>query len=317
MLENIPPIIIIPNKNIKDITGLTFGRLTILGYVGSNGNNSQWLCQCNCENKTYKVVPANQLKGNKSCGCISKEISENSKKFGVNHPLYSIWLGIKQRCFNPKAKHYLRYGGRGITVCNKWVNSFESFVKDVGPRPTLEHSLDRYTDQNGNYEPGNTRWATKKEQSRNMSNNHLITHNNKTQCISAWAEELNMRPDVLQHRVYTLGWSWAKALDTSVKFQHSGIFTYKGESKPLKELSKAKGVPYKTVRDRINKGWTIERALETKTVRRAKNLVLNGVSKSPREWADELGWPIKIIQSRTGKGWSDEKTLTTPYIPIK
>lgn len=98
------------------------------------------------------------------------------------------------RCYNEKHHHYANYGGRGITVCQRWRDSFAAFLADVGPRPSPQHSLDRYPDNNGNYEPGNVRWATRSEQQRNRRVNHLLTFQGKTQCVIAWAEELGINP---------------------------------------------------------------------------------------------------------------------------
>lgn len=118
----------------------------------------------------------------------------------TNTTEYTIWSGIVKRCNNPKCKIYPYYGGRGISVCTRWFK-FEDFLADVGRRPSRSHSLDRYPDQNGNYEPGNVRWATRSEQMRNKRDNRLVTHNGKTLCITAWAEELGMSVHTLRRRV--------------------------------------------------------------------------------------------------------------------
>ena len=114
-----------------------------------------------------------------------------------------------QRCTNPKAKTYGYYGGRGINVCEHW-RSFEHFLADMGERPEGT-TLDRFPNRDGSYEPGNCRWATKKQQSENSAVPRLLTHDGKTQSVSDWARELGIRPDTLHQRLYK-GWPIEKAL---------------------------------------------------------------------------------------------------------
>jgi hypothetical protein len=102
------------------------------------------------------------------------------------HPNRNIWKSMIARCFNTKDKNYYLYGGRGITVCERWRNSFKAFVDDVGVRPSLAHTLDRYPDKNGNYEPGNVRWATTEQQSHNKRSNHFVTAFGETKTICQW-----------------------------------------------------------------------------------------------------------------------------------
>ena len=99
---------------------------------------------------------------------------------------YSTWNAMMARCFNPSLKFFERYGGRGITVCDRWMQ-FENFLADMGPRPSALHSIDRYPDKNGNYEPGNCRWATRKEQARNTRQTVMLTIDGVTQCMTDWA----------------------------------------------------------------------------------------------------------------------------------
>lgn len=126
-----------------------------------------------------------------------------------NTPTYRSWAGMIQRCTNFSDPRYKDYGGRGILVCNRW-RSFQNFFKDMGNRPEGT-TLDRI-DNNGNYEPENCRWATPKEQSRNTSFNHLITHNGKTQSLVSWADETGINQRTLYARISRLGWSIEKAL---------------------------------------------------------------------------------------------------------
>jgi len=113
---------------------------------------------------------------------------------------YTSWSQMKDRCYNKNDHAFYRYGGRGITVCDRWRNSFINFFSDMGPRPSPNHSIDRI-DNNGNYEPSNCRWATIKEQNRNRRDNSLITVNGVTKCLVAWVEELGICRTTIQRRM--------------------------------------------------------------------------------------------------------------------
>jgi hypothetical protein len=153
-----------------DLTGQRFGRLTATARAADRRAN-YWRCACDCGNES--VVRGVLLRnGNtQSCGCYSKEVSaaigRNNATHGKRHvPEYAIWNQIKQRCRNPNATRFSDYGGRGINVCERWAESFEAFYADMGPRPSSKHSIDR-TNNDGNYEPGNCRWATGSQQAFN------------------------------------------------------------------------------------------------------------------------------------------------------
>lgn len=119
---------------------------------------------------------------------------------GRNNPHeFTCWRAMHGRCSNPRNKSYRLYGGRGVRVCERW-HDFRLFLDDMGPRPTLAHSIDRI-DSNGNYEPGNCRWATPKEQSRNCRSNRMLTHGGETKTLSAWAEEHGLGVGTLAHRL--------------------------------------------------------------------------------------------------------------------
>lgn len=153
-----------------DLAGQKFGRLTVVERVGSKNGHSAWLCKCDCGNE--KVITANNLKDNTiSCGCYHKEIAKISNTIHgkTNTSLSYVWSAMKQRCFNSKNKAYKNYGGRGITVCDEWKNDFQTFYDYVSQLPHFGeegYSLDRINND-GNYEPGNVKWSTKKEQNNN------------------------------------------------------------------------------------------------------------------------------------------------------
>jgi hypothetical protein len=119
------------------------------------------------------------------------------------------------RCNNPNHRHWHRYGGRGISVCGRWRNSFQDFIADMGPRPSLKHSIDRFPNKDGNYEPGNCRWATQTQQMRNASINRMIVYQGETLCLAEWAERLGMNKMTLQGRLDT-GWSVEEAFTVPV-----------------------------------------------------------------------------------------------------
>jgi hypothetical protein len=115
-------------------------------------------------------------------------------------PEYRSWRGMKTRCLNTRDHMYPKYGGRGIGICDRWRDSFEAFLADMGPKPTPRHSIERI-DNNGNYEPSNCRWATNTEQSRNRRNTRHITHEGETMCISAWAYKAGISVQTLHTRL--------------------------------------------------------------------------------------------------------------------
>jgi len=128
---------------------------------------------------------------------------------------YSSWLHMKDRCFNPNHKHYSDWGGRGITVCDRWKNSFENFFADMGLKPTAKHSIDRI-DNDGDYCPENCKWATNAEQQNNQRTNRLITIGCVTLTIAQWAKEMGFARNLISCRLKA-GWSEFAAVMTPVR----------------------------------------------------------------------------------------------------
>lgn len=199
-------------RRILDLTGRKFGLLTVLKVdpkVYPSGD-AKWECICECGVIT-NVYGYNLKNGNtKSCGCLT------TKTHGmVDTPEYKIWGGIKQRCYNPKDRQYHLYGGRGIVMSEEWKNSFEIFYRDMGPRPTPQHSVEREKNDEG-YNKENCRWATKVEQANNTRSNVFYTYNGVARTIAGWCRELGLDQGLVYNRVYGLGWSFEKAITTPV-----------------------------------------------------------------------------------------------------
>ena len=129
---------------------------------------------------------------------------------------YMSWRGMKVRCNNPKQPEFKNYGARGISVCARWMESFAAFIEDMGPRPSAAHSIDRI-DNDGNYEPGNCRWATHEEQSRNRRNTYLVTVDGVADTIAGHAKARGIDPDAIYHRTKNLGLDIASAFAIPVK----------------------------------------------------------------------------------------------------
>lgn len=139
----------------------------------------------------------------------------------TKHPLYACWCSMKDRCLNKKNISYRNYGGRGITVCLQWQLSFLTFARDMGLRPTSKHSIDRI-DNDGNYEPGNCRWATRREQSSNRRDSVLLTYDGRTMPLAHWAREIKITPESLNHRI-ALGWTDEQVLTTPTSYLREQI----------------------------------------------------------------------------------------------
>lgn len=201
-----------------NLSGRVFGRLTAIEECGksANGKITLWMCRCECGNTT-KASTADLNRGHsRSCGCLQRDsVTEMSSTHGMsNTKIYKVWKSIKARCCDQNNKSYPAYGGRGIKMCDRWLNSFEAFLNDMG-YPEAGTSLDR-KNNNGDYTPENCRWATPKEQARNTRRNRLITHQGKSMCLSAWAEELNVPRGLIKDRL-RLGWSVERALQAGAQ----------------------------------------------------------------------------------------------------
>ena len=202
----------------EDLTGRKFGRLTVLRRVENKGAYVMWECQCDCGNVI--VARASNLKNGhtKSCGCYHKDaVSKANTTHGLSDSrVYRIYQHMIGRCTNPKEAGYEFYGGRGIKVCQGWLDSFEEFAEWAFKNGYADNlSIDRI-DVNGNYCPENCRWATNKEQANNQRRNRILEYKGEELTMSEMADKYNVPYNLLDSRIFR-GWSVAEAIETPRK----------------------------------------------------------------------------------------------------
>lgn len=200
-----------------------FSRLVVLRQVRMKNGRTGYLCRCDCGTEVEVRHTALHTGNTKSCGCmnldrirernVARATHGQSHKGGRPTPTFTAWVNMIQRCTNSKHKSYARYGGRGITVCERWLRSFDAFLEDVGEKPAgLE--LDREKNHLG-YEPGNCRWVTRVVNGNNRDVCHAITHDGRTHNIKQWAAELGISHQTIAYRLKAK-WSVEDALTTPV-----------------------------------------------------------------------------------------------------
>lgn len=200
-------------KPLIDRIGQKYGRLTVVGRGENYRGNASWVCRCECGSSKRVVALGNDLQRGKvkSCGCWNAEkIVRHGQSYS---PVYRVWLQMLQRCENSKDAAFIHYGARGISVCPAW-HDFVSFMTDMGTRPK-GYTIDRI-DNDGNYEPGNCRWATTKQQLNNTRRNRMIELHGKRQTLSQWCDELGIRFQTLKSRIDNYGWTIERALSEPV-----------------------------------------------------------------------------------------------------
>lgn len=196
-----------------DIKGEKFGKWTVIQENGKNRHGQlMWLCVCECGKESVVMGGDLRTGRSKSCGCWHKE---NLKELKTTHGMsnsseFRAWADMLNRCNKKNIKSYKNYGGRGIKVCDRWLDSFENFYADMGPKPTSKHSLDRI-DNDGDYTPKNCRWTTMKEQINNRRNSVKY----KGETASDASIRLGGNRNLITSRI-RLGWSLEKAFTTAV-----------------------------------------------------------------------------------------------------
>ena len=199
-------------KRALNMIGHVSGYLTVIERADNIGTRAMWLCRCKCGNLT--TVRGSHLRacGVKSCGClvIEKLVAQTITHGKSRAPIYKIWRDMRDRCTVTTHHAYRLYGARGIRVCDRW-QLFENFLADMGEAPE-GLSIDRYPDKDGNYEPGNCRWATDRQQARNRSTSTFLTFDGITLPLPDWADKFSLSQICLTNRIKR-GWSLERAFN--------------------------------------------------------------------------------------------------------
>lgn len=232
-----------------DLTGKIFGQLVVIERAPVRDGILRWRCRCEACGAQTDVRSGNlrRVGKTKTCGCLRERHGASGT------PMYNAWCMMRERCSSPNNCQYQHYGGRGISVCERW-GSFAAFVEDMGPRPK-GHSIDRI-DNDGDYEPGNCRWSTSKEQANNRRSNRCVVFKGKRKTLAQWGDETGINWGTIRTRI-DLGWTPHKALTTPVRGSRTII--YRGEEKTLSEWSRCTGIQITTLDKRLKK-WPIHKA---------------------------------------------------------
>ena len=313
------------NRNIKDIIGKRVGLL-IVGEASRRGQygHVEWLCECDC-GKTVFVRDASLRKGTtRSCGCMQRKVSsEINRKHGMSQTkIGETWEGIKARCYKENHKSYKNYGGRGIYICDEWLEDplkFFAWAENSGYKQGLR--IDRINND-GPYSPDNCRWTTNAENQRNKRNTHFLTYRGKTQCLAAWSKETGIPVTTIDSRLRR-GCSVEEALSpinniTGLPSNIPALITINGESLIITEWLKKTGISKSTYYGRIRSGLSPEQALLTPIDTRysggnkKRNLfTYNGKTQCVLAWSRESGIPATTLRQRIKKGYSPEQVMST------
>lgn len=209
----------------KDLTGQKFDRLTVIKRAGtSKSGKVLWLCECSCgERNQITTTTSNLITGNtKSCGCLAKESASRTGKANTIHGdtdtrLYRIFRGMKDRCYNSKNKDYARYGGRGIKVCEEWLNDYITFKKWAISNGYQEDLTIERKDFDKDYCPENCEWISMSQQQRNKSSNRVMTYNGESKILVEWDEQFHIPYNVLCARINERGHTFEEAINMPYK----------------------------------------------------------------------------------------------------
>lgn len=264
-----PRIFDLSESPTENLAGKKFGNLEVIEWAGKSRHGCKskcdfWFCSCDCSDSRYNpfwASTASLKSGNtRSCGCLNRKHLKSKSK------IYNVWTLMNRRCCDTSDRAFKNYGGRGISVCDRW-KDFNNFYADMGDPPE-GMSLDRI-DNDGNYCPENCRWATPKQQVRNQRTNRLITWRGETKTTADWGDDerlkkLGINSGYIRIRIDS-GWSLEEAMTTPAVVGKQ--ITYNGETMDMMSWSRRLGATANVVSKRIRAGWDIESAV-TKPLRK-------------------------------------------------
>ena len=316
---------------MKDLTGKMYGRLQVLKTFLKEtedkiGARSFCKCLCTC-GKTVDVAATN-LKSGKTTSCGCKRSRSNLTINGVKISSrafpgeYSSWQSMQSRCYDEASTSYKHYGGRGIKIYQEWINSFETFILDMGVKPTPSHQIDRINND-GDYAPGNCKWSTPKEQAANRSSSLRVVWKGEVHSLKEWAIKLGINYNTISTR-YHSGKPLEEVFEEGKRKTpiNTKEYTLKlgDELRTIEEWSDITSIPKAVILKRLREGeaWTIDRILSTPVHMRNssgtiknKNITYLGITKTLGEWADFLGKNYDTIKNRYLSGLPLDKILSS------
>lgn len=301
------------------LIGKTFNRLTVVETLHRNARYEMLLlCSCSCGGSVTVPYPRLKSGNTKSCGCLQPEVVRSTGRAqrthgGSNTPTYETYRSMIDRCYNPNTPGYAYWGGRGITVCPQWLEGYAAFKRDMGTRPKGK-TLDRYPNNDGNYEPGNCRWATPSEQGRNTRATRYLTIQGVTKPLIEWSEEFSVCSTTILDRLHR-GWPVEEAIRTPA---HSKpLFEFNGRFLSLTAIAKEVGMKPGTLRTRIRSGVPLTAAIANRVTthemqNRGRLYEHQGVSLTLVGWSKESGVAYPTLHARLKAGWTLEDAITEP-----
>lgn len=308
-------------QKLKDLTGIRFGKLTVINYAGYNVRKTgrkyhKWDCFCDCGNK--KTVESRMLLSGhtQSCGCMHKNPPPPIKHGMTDTRLYAVYKAMKQRCCNPNDKSYKNYGGRGITICDKWLgedgfmNFYHWSIKNGYDEnaPRGECTIDRIDNDSG-YSPDNCRWVDSKVQAMNKQTTARFYIEGEKLNLIEISNKYGIDYNILRGRIYTN----KDTIERAVFDEHirDTLLTCDGITLPLKEWCKITGISLSAMHQRIGiHKWTHERAIKT-PMKKPKTYTYRGISHTISEWSKIANITSGALWHRIKRGMSIEEALTT------
>lgn len=287
----------------KNETGKKYGKLTVLEFSHVK-RTVHWICQCECGNTV--VAAGHHLRAGTvtTCGCAHRKSNGMS-----GSPVYKVWQAMKSRCYNPKDSHYRNYGARGITVIDRWLESFSNFFDDMGERPFVGATLERVDNSKG-YSKANCKWATRHEQMANTRASRILTYNGETKCIAEWARSIGVNSKTIHYRL-NQGWPLAKALTTPAtpaEERTAKMLTFNKETRSLTGWARKLGINHASLCERLANGWPLEKALTTPG-RKLQEATHDGETLTIPDWGRKLRMRPRTIARRLDQGWTMDEIV--------